>query len=275
MAYAHRVFCSQDWGDINNHKMTFNWNGGFSTKIFNIQMLQKCKSIFKLNYFNKERFVVSCINTKNEYIIQIFNKNLVRDYDMNGMVIFKNDDISDNFEYDALQGKDNELVVLKADVSKNKYYLENFNFIKNWTNIYELCNDGCQDSYYLKNLGIKFHNNTLFQKNTLNCSICKFYRYFADNYADLCFLKKGRPNRYEFMEQYKKFASCEFCYKINENSDICTNFKNKENYGFYSDEQNNGRYAKNNSGEYRTIDYNKRKCISSCNGNENCCSFNN
>ena len=120
MEYSHRIYCSQDLGDINCHKMAFNWNGGFTTKIFNIQMLQECKSIFKLNILNKDRLIVSCLNTNNEYVIQIFNDNLVREYDMNGMTIFKNDD--DNFEYDALQGKDNELVILKADISKNKYY---------------------------------------------------------------------------------------------------------------------------------------------------------
>ena len=275
LEYAHRIFCSQDLGDVNCHKISFNWNGGFTTKKFNIQMLQECKSIFKLNYFNKERFIVSCLNTNNEYIIQIFNENLVRDYDMNGITIFKNDEINNNFEYDALQGKDNELVVLKVDVSKNKYYLETFNFIKNSSNLYELCPDGCQDCYYLKNLGIKFRNNTLIQKTTLNCSLCKFNRYFADNYADICFLKKERPNGYEFMEQYKKFVSCEYCCKTGENSDICTNCINKDNYGFYVDEPNNGRCSQNCSGEYRFIDYNKRNCISSCNGNENCCSYSN
>ena len=137
------ILCSQDDGDVNCHKMTFNWNGGFKTKTFNIQMLQECKSIFKLNYFNKEKFIVSCLNINNEYVIQIFNKYLERDYDMNGMAIFKNNDISGNFEYDALEGKENELIVIKADVANNKYYLETFNFIKNSKNLYELCPDGC------------------------------------------------------------------------------------------------------------------------------------
>ena len=53
------------------------------------------------------------------------------------------------------------------------------------------------------------------------------------------------------MEEYKKFVSCEYCCKTRENSDICTNCINKENYGFYVDEPNNGRCAQNCSGEYR------------------------
>ena len=77
------------------------------------------------------------------------------------------------------------------------------------------------------------------------------------------------------MEKYKKFVSCEYCCKTGENSDICNNCRNQNNYGFYVDEPNNGRCAQNCSGEYRFVDYNKRKCISSCNGNENCCSYNN
>ena len=275
MAYSKRIYCSQDIGDVNCHKMKFNWNGGFSTKIFNIQMLQECKSIFKLNYFNQAKFIVSCLNNKNEYVIQIFNENLVREFDMNGMTIFKNDDLSGNFEYDSLQGKDNELVIIKADIDNNKYFLETFNFIQNSKNLYELCPHGCQDCYYLKHIGIQFRNNTFLQKTTLNCSLCKFNRYFADNYADLCFLKKERPNGYEFMEEYNKFVSCDYCCKIGENNDICKNCINKKNYGLYVNEPDNGRCVQKCSGEYRFIDYNKGICILSCKGKENCGPFNN
>ena len=55
----------------------------------------------------------------------------------------------------------------------------------------------------------------------LNCSLCKFNRYFADNYGDICFLKKDKPNGYEFIEKYNKFASCDYCCKTGKNNDIC------------------------------------------------------
>ena len=270
------IFCSQEDGDINCHKMAFNFNGGFTTKIFNIQMLQECKSIFKLNQLNNERYIISCLNTKNEYVIQLFNVNLVRDYDMNGLVIFK-DDLGDNFDYDALQGKDNELVVIKADIINNKYFLETFNFIKNSNNLYELCPDGCQNCYFLKQIGIRYRNNTFSQMTTLNCTLCKFNRYFADNYADICFLKKERPDGYEFMEDYKKFSSCDYCCKIGEagvEDYICNTCFNKK-YQFYVGEPNNGRCVQECSGEYQFIKYDKGICTSSCNDDENCISFNN
>ena len=127
--YNNAIIFGEENGDIYCHKMTVAWNGGFTTKIFNMQMLQGCKSIFKLNQFNNERYIVSCLNYDNEYVIQLFNDNLVRDFGMNGMIIFK-DDINSNFYYDALQGKDSELVVLKADISNNKYFIEAFFFIK-------------------------------------------------------------------------------------------------------------------------------------------------
>ena len=190
--YNKDIFCGQENGDVNCHKMRFAFNGGFTNKIFNVQMLQECKSIFKLNQFNNERYIVSCLNENKEYIIQLFNDKLERDFDKNGMIIFE-DDKNSNFDYDALQGKDNELVVIKSDISENKYFLETFNFIKITKNLYELCPDGCQNCYYLKEIGIRYRSNMLALTTRLSCSLCKFNRNFADNYGDKCFLKKINP----------------------------------------------------------------------------------
>ena len=261
------IFCSQEIGDINCHRMIIENNGGFSYTKFNIQMLKGCKSNFKLNRFNSERYAVSCLNENNEYIIQLFNSNLDKEFNMNGMIIFK-DEINSTYEYDALQGKDNELVVIKADTNKNKYFLETFNFFKNSSNLYELCPDGCQNCYYLKEVGIKYRNNTFTQKTHLKCSLCKFSRYFADNYGDKCFHKKNKPHGYEFMEKYNKFSSCEYCCKAGANSDICDICLNEKKYNFFVSEPDKGRCVQNCTGEYRFIEPEKGICTS-CNEREN------
>lgn len=49
--------------------MKFKFKEGFTTKIFNTQILQNCKTDFKLNILNGERYVVSCLTINNEYII--------------------------------------------------------------------------------------------------------------------------------------------------------------------------------------------------------------
>ena len=93
---------------------------------------------------------------------------------------------------------------------------------------------------------------------TLNCTLCKFNRYFADNYADICFLKKERPGGYEFMEDYKKFSSCDYCFKTWETGEedyICNTCFNNI-YEFYIDNK-----------------YDKGNCTPSYNDNENCNSF--
>ena len=186
------IFCGQENGDVNCHIIGFKFQGGFSTKTFNVQMLQNCKSDFKLNILNDERYVVSCLNEENQFIIQLFSAKLQRDFDMDGMILFK-DEITDNYTYDIINGKNNELVVLRADLLKNKYYIETFNFIKNSANIYVLCPTGCQDCYWSNQFLIKYGKQYMGGQVTLNCTLCKFNSYFSDNYADLCFLKKERP----------------------------------------------------------------------------------
>ena len=83
------IFCGQEGGDVNCHIIKVNHQGGFNTKIFNTQMLENCRSDFKLNILNSERYVVSCLNTKSEFIIQLFSVKLVRDFGMKGMTLFK------------------------------------------------------------------------------------------------------------------------------------------------------------------------------------------
>ena len=266
--FNKEIFCGQEDGDVNCHRISFAFNAGFRTKKFNIQMLQHCKSNFRLNQFNNERYIVSCLNTNNEYIIQLFNSELVRDFDMNGMIIFR-DDADSNFSYDALQGKDNELVVIKYDTSINQYFLETFNFIKNTNNIYELCPDGCQNCYYLKEVGIRYRNNTFVQKVHLNCSLCKFNRYFADNYGDICFLKKDKPNGYEYMERYNKFSSCDYCCKSGISNDICNICVNEKKYSLFVSEPDKGRCVQNCTGEFKYVEPDKNICTSSCNEREN------
>ena len=70
------IFCGQEFGDVNCHILKVNYNGGFNTKTTNVQVLQECKSVFQLTKLNKERYAVSCLNERNEYIIQIFSETL-------------------------------------------------------------------------------------------------------------------------------------------------------------------------------------------------------
>ena len=268
------IFCGQENGDVNCHIIKVNHQKGFNTKVFNTQMLQECKFDFKLNILNNERYVVSCLNTKNEFIIQLFASNLKRDFDMNGMLLFK-DEINDNYTYDVIKGKENEIVVLKADLSKNKYFIETFNFIKDSSNKYVLCPPGCQDCYWRQQLGIQYSKNSYISETTLNCTLCKFNSYFADNYADLCFLKKERPKGYEFMEDYHKFSSCDYCCKTNKTDYICDVCLNNEKYEYFVDEPNNGRCEKKCEGKFGFIKTDQKVCTNSCTGVPNCITFKN
>ena len=270
----NRIFCGQENGDVNCYIIQIkNQKEPYYQFINIIQMLQECKSDFKLNRFNYERYVISCLNTKNEFIIQLFSSDLKRDFDINGMILFK-DDITDNYTYDVINGKNNELVILKADLPNNKYFIETFNFIKNSSNIYILCPPGCQDCYLKEQLGIQYNKNTYIKDVTLNCSLCKFNRYFADNYGDICFLKKEKPRGYEFIEKYQKFSSCDYCCKTNKTDYICDVCLNNEKYEYFVDEPNNGRCEKKCEGKYKFIKTDQKVCIDSCNGVPNCIAFN-
>jgi hypothetical protein len=269
------IFCDTEKGDVNCHKITATFQKGFNTKKFNIQMLQQCKNdTFKLNILNKERYVVSCLNKKNEFVIQLFSSDLKRDFDMNGMMLFK-DEKDDSFTYDVLNGKNNELVVIKAELSKNQYFIETFNFIKNSTDVYILCPPGCQDCYWKQQLTLQLSKNSIISDQTLNCSLCKFNSYFADNYADLCFLKKERPKGYEFMEEYHKFSSCDYCCKTNKSDYICDVCLNVEGYEYFVDEPNNGRCDKKCEGNFAFIKKDEKICTNSCTGVPNCITFKN
>ena len=266
------IFCGQENGDVNCHIIKVNHQGGFNTKTFNTQMLEKCKSDFKLNILNSERYVVSCLNKKNEFIIQLFSVKLVRDFGTKGMTLFK-DNENDNYTYDVINGKNNELVALKVDLLKNKYFIETFNFIKNAKNQYVLCPPGCQDCYFKEKLGFKYGKTTYNGEVTLNCSLCKFNSYFADNYADLCFLKKERPNGYEFIEEYNKFSSCDYCCKTNKIDEVCDVCLQKEKYEYFLDEPNNGRCVQNCTGTFGFIKIDQKACTNSCTGVPNCKTF--
>ena len=268
------IFCGQENGDVNCHKISATFEKGFSSKIFNIQMLQECKLDFKLNALNNERYVVSCLNSQNEFIIQLFSSDLKRDFDMNGMLLFK-DNQTDNYTYDVLKGKNNELVVLKADLSKNKYFIETFNFIKNSKGKYVLCPPGCQDCYWKQQLTLQLSKTSTISETTLNCSLCKFNSFFADNYADLCFLKKERPKGYEFMEKYHKFSSCDYCCKTNKKDYICDVCLNNEGNEYFVDEPNNGRCSNKCEGNYPYIKPDLKTCTDSCTGVPNCITFKN
>ena len=262
------IFCGLENGDVNCHRIIVNYNAGFTTKVFNIQMLQRCKSTFKLNVFNKEKYAVSCLNTKNEYIIQLFDVNLKRDFDMNGIILFR-DEENDKFDYDILQGKENELVIFRADLPNNKYYLEAFNFIKNANNLYQLCPDGCQDCYFAKELGIRYQNNSYIEDIALNCSLCKFNRYFADDFGDICFSIKNRPAGYDFIEQYRKFASCVYCAKTGPIDDICYACLNSKKYDYFIDDPSNGGGDQICKDGYEFNRFDKKVCISSYNRTSN------
>ena len=267
------IFCGQENGDVNCHIITVKHQGGFNTKVFNVQMLQECKSDFKLNILNEERYIVSCLNIRNEFVIQLFSVKLDRDFGKDGMILFK-DEVTDNYTYDAVQGKKNELVVIRADLMKNKYFIETFNFVTNLTNIYTLCPPGCQDCYWSTKLGFKYGKYYYNYINTLNCTLCKFNSYFADNYADLCFLKKERPKGYEFIEKYNKFSSCDYCCKTNKIDDVCNICLNNEKYEYFLDEPNNGRCVQKCSGNYGFIKIDQKACTNSCTGVPKCNTFN-
>ena len=267
------IFCTHEDGDVNCHIMKFKYQGGFTTKVFNTQMLQNCKADFKLNILNNERYVVSCLNINNEYIIQLFSSNLKRDFDMNGMTLFK-DGPKDDYTYDVIKGKNNELVVLKADLKRNRYFIETFVFIKDPFDKYVLCPQGCQSCYYKSGIYLAIGcsaEGTI----TLNCALCKFNSYFADNFADLCFLKKERPKGYEFMERFNKFSSCEYCCKTHKDDYICNVCLNEMKYEYFVDMPNNGRCAKSCSGSYNFVKFNKDEkiCTNKCDGLQDCIDY--
>ena len=91
----------------------------------------------------------------------------------------------------------------------------------------------------------------------LNCSLCKFNRYFADNYGDICFLKKEKPNGYEFMEYYNKYSSCDYCCKSGAYSEICDICRHEKNYNIFVAEPDKGRCVQNCTGEYKYFDPDK------------------
>ena len=103
--------------------------------------------------------------------------------------------------------------------------------------------------------------------------MCNYNRYFADNYGDICFLKKERPKGYEFIEKYKKFSSCEYCCKTRGEDYMCNTCFN-ENYKYYVGEPNNGRCVQKCPAGYPFINYDKGTCTSSCN-DANCNALNN
>ena len=215
------IFCGQSVSDVFCHIIKVNINGGFNSKTLNIPILQGCKSVYKLNVFNNDKYVVSCVNNNNEFVIQLFSSNLKIDYDLYGLVLWK-DDINDNYTYDVLQGKQHELVIIRANLQKNQYFIDLFNFIKNSSNLYQLCPDGCQNCYFSKKkYGLKFTNKTIINENTLNCSLCNFDKNFADNFGDICFSNEKRPDGYEFIEKNKKYSSCDYCCRTKKQNDIC------------------------------------------------------
>ena len=87
-------------------------------------------------------------------------------------------------------------------------------------------------------------------------------------------MEKERPKGYEFIEKYKKFASCEYCCKTQSKDDICNICFNNYNYEYYVDEENRGRCAQKCSENYGFIRYDKKICVSSCNDTSNCNTFN-
>ena len=267
------IFCTHEDGDVNCHIMKFKYQGGFTTKVFNTQMLQNCKTDFKLNILNNERYAVSCLTFNNEYIIQLFSSGLARDFGMNGMTLFK-DDPKDDYTYDVIKGKDNELVVLKADLKRNRYFIETFVFIREPLGPYVLCPQGCQSCYYKFGIGLQIGKNVNIPR-TLNCTLCKFNSYFADNFGDLCFLKKERPKGYEYMELFNKFSSCEYCCKTHRNDYICNVCLNEKKYEYFVDRPNNGKCAYSCSGVYNFVKHNKDEkiCTNKCDGLQDCKSY--
>ena len=72
---------------------------------------------------------------------------------MNGMGLFK-DQPKNDYTYDVIKGKNNELVVLKVDLKRNRYFIETFVFIKDPSGKYDLCPQGCQSFYYKYGIGL-------------------------------------------------------------------------------------------------------------------------
>ena len=194
------LFCGQNDGDIYCHQIWAGYLSPIHVAVLYNKILQGCKSIYKLNTFNNERKIISCINNKNEFVIQLFSYEFVLDYDLNGLVLWK-DGINEDFSYDVLQGKENEIVVLRANLKTNEYFIEMFNFIKNSNNKYQLCPEGCQNCYFKNSIGIQYPNNSLFYVQNLNCSLCNANKYFAENHQDKCFKKEERIDGYEFRKR--------------------------------------------------------------------------
>ena len=268
------MICGQNEDEIYCHKI---WPGYligiFINNLYN-KVLQGCKSNFKFNVFNKERNIVSCLNNKNEYVIQIFSIDFKTEYDLNGLILCK-DDINDNFTYDALQGKENELVVIRANLKKNEYFIEIFNFIKDSNNKYQICPEGCQSCTYFNNIRMKFPNNTFINDAGLKCSLCNYNRFFADNHGDKCFTYENRPKGYELIEDEKKLYSCEYCCITKKNSSICNFCIKEKKYKYFLDELNKGRCVQKCEGEYKFIKYKENLCTNTCEGETQCQSFEN
>ena len=267
------IFCGQSVSDVFCHIIKVNIYGGFKSKTLNTPILKGCKSIYKFNAFNNDKYVVSCVNNNNEFVIQLFSSNLKIDYDLYGLVLWK-DDINDNFTYDVLQGKQNELVIIRANLQKNQYFIDLFNFIKNSSNLYQLCPDGCQNCYFSrKEMGLKLGNKNIMYENTLNCSLCNFDKNFADNFGDICFSSEKRPDGYEFIEKNQNYSSCDYCCRTKKQNDICDICLNKKGYIYIVDEPNNERCVNKCEGEYKFIKYKENLCTNSCEGQNDCQSF--
>ena len=264
------IHCGQNKDNIFCSKIHSNSQGIKPSSKRNIHILQGCKSVFKFNIFNEEKYVVSCLNTKNEYVIQLFSFNsLEKDFSLDGLILWK-DNQTDEFTYDCLQGKDSELVILKADLKRSKYFIESFNFIKNSNNLYQLCPEGCRNCSFIRNLGIAFPNNFNIEETKLNCSLCSFNRFFAENYEDVCFSEKNKPKGYELLENSKKFISCQYCCKTKKKNNNCDFCLNEKKYIYFTDDPNNGKCTNKCEGEYPFIKYNENLCTNDCKEKEGC-----
>ena len=269
------IICGQDKTDIYCHYILANYGGGMHVNsIYYAKVLEGCKSTFKLNLFNGEKYVVTCLNNNNEFVMQLFTYSFKIDYDLSGLVLWK-DDINDDFTYDVLQGKENELVIIRANLKKNEYFLEIINFIKNSGNLYQPCPEGCQTCNFVKHIGIQYPNRTYLYDTTLNCTLCNFDRFFAEDFGDICFSNIKKPKGYELSKKDKKFFSCDYCCVTKTNNVNCNFCLNEKKYIYYIDEPNNGRCAPKCEGEYKYIKYDENICTNTCEGKTKCESFNN